>query len=87
MAFPAALNDQNNDLNPFSIDEENVGLAPAVAMGNLFMTTSSALGLATLNAAQQQQLDWQTSSACTVKSIDRMWAVKNNSPERIIVNL
>lgn len=54
MAFPVALETTQPDV----VNVENVGIAPALAMGNLFMATSQALSLAANNATHNQQLAW-----------------------------
>ena len=76
MGFPAALN--VSEIDCFGIDAENVGLAPALAMGNLYMSTSYALGLVAVNAAMQQQQIWQVGMANTSKSIANIWATQTS---------
>ncbi len=56
MSFPTATNDQITD----SITQNNtevLGIAPAIAMSNLYIATSNALSLAAHNATQTQQLN------------------------------
>ena len=54
MAYPTAVNSKTTD----SITQANLGVlgvAPAVAMGDLYVATSQALATAANNASQAQQ--------------------------------
>jgi hypothetical protein len=65
MAFPTAVNSQITD----SVTQANVqvlGIAPAVAMGNLYQATAQALANAAHNAtAAQQQMNMTAQAATT----------------------
>lgn len=81
MAFPTALT------NPVSDDIANldlgvVGNSPAIAMGNYYLSTSTALSQAALNATNNQQQSWIASQAITsqlvsdMRMLNLIWASK-----------
>lgn len=64
MAFPTALT------NPYplpiaNLNPEVVGNSPAIAMGNYYLSTSTALSMAALNAVINQQQGWVLSQVAT----------------------
>jgi hypothetical protein len=78
MAFPTALNSQITD----SITQANtkvLGDAPAVAMGNLFVTTSQALSNAAHNATNNQQQSYVTMQASTSQGVCTLLSVDTSS--------
>lgn len=78
MAFPTALNSQITD----SITQANtkvLGDAPAMAMGNLFITTSQALGNAAHNATNNQQQSYVTMQAATSQGVCTLLSVDTGS--------
>lgn len=78
MAFPTALTNPNPsdiaNLNP-----EVIGTSPAIAMGNYYLSTSTALSLAALNAVNQQQQSWTFSNTVLSLAIDDMRDAKMNA--------
>ena len=78
MAFPTALNSQITD----SIAQANtkvLGDAPAVAVGNLFVTTSQALSNAAHNATNNQQQSYVTMLASTSQGVCTLLSVDTSS--------
>ena len=74
MAFPTALNSQITD----SVTQANtkvLGDAPAIAMGNLFVTTSQALSNAAHNATNNQQQSYVTMQASTAQGVATLLSV------------
>lgn len=74
MAFPTAINSQITD----SITQANtkvLGDAPAVAMGNLMVTTSQALSNAAHNATNNQQQSYVTMQASTSQGVSTLLTV------------
>lgn len=74
MAFPTSLNSQITD----SVAQANVkvlGDAPAMAMGNLYISTSQALSNAAHNATSNQQQSYVTMQASTTQSVATLLAV------------
>jgi hypothetical protein len=68
MAFPTAVNSQITD----SVSQANVqvlGVAPAVALGNLFQATAQALSNAAQNATMAQQQMYITAQAVTAAGV------------------
>jgi hypothetical protein len=68
MAFPTAVNSQVTD----SVTQANVtvvGESPAMAMGNLYLATSQALGNAAHNATYAQLQAWTAMQAATVQAV------------------
>jgi hypothetical protein len=73
MAFPTSVNDQITD----SVTQANVevlGLAPAVALGNLYQATAQALANAAHNATMAQQQMWVTAQAATAAGVAEIYA-------------
>ena len=78
MAFPTAMNSQITD----SVTQANVkvlGDAPAVAMGNLFVSTSQALSNAAHNATSNQQQSYVTMQASTTQAVATLLSVDTAS--------
>ncbi|HEV2817988.1 MAG TPA: RebB family R body protein [Allosphingosinicella sp.] len=68
MAFPTPLNSQITD----SITQANtelLGMAPAVAMGELYLATSQALANAAHNATMNQQENYTIANAATAVNV------------------
>jgi hypothetical protein len=78
MAFPTAMNSQITD----SVTQANVkvlGDAPAVAMGNLYVSTSQALSNAAHNATSNQQQSYVTMQASTTQAVATLLSVDTSS--------
>jgi hypothetical protein len=78
MAFPTAINSQITD----SITQANtkvLGDAPAVAVGNLMVTTSQALSNAAHNATNNQQQSYVTMQASTSQGVATLLTVDTAS--------
>ncbi|WP_072384400.1 RebB family R body protein [Novosphingobium sp. NDB2Meth1] len=74
MAFPTSLNSQITD----SVSQANVkvvGDAPAVAMGNLYISTSQALANAAHNATANQQQSSVTMQASTTQGVATLLSI------------
>ncbi|WP_461208989.1 RebB family R body protein [Desulfocurvus sp. DL9XJH121] len=81
MAYPTHVNSQITD----SISQANVkvlGDAPAMAMGNLFIVTSQALGNAAHNATTSQQQANVTVQAATTEGVAMLLSVDTASTGR-----
>lgn len=77
-AVPTTVNSQITD----AITQANVkvlGDAPAVAMGNLFIATSQALGNAAHNATVNQQQTDITAQAATEQGVATLYAVDTDA--------
>lgn len=74
MAFPTSLNGQITD-SVTQANVQNLGVAPAMAMGNLFMSTSQALSNAAHNATNNQQQSNITAQASTTQGVVTLYAV------------
>jgi hypothetical protein len=78
MAFPTALNIQITD----AVTQANVkvlGDAPAIAMGNLFISTSQALSNAAHNATNNAQQSYVTMQASTTQGVATLLSVDTAS--------
>jgi hypothetical protein len=78
MAFPTALNSQITD----AVTQANVkvlGDAPAIAMGNLFISTSQALSNAAHNATNNAQQSYVTMQASTTQGVATLLSVDTAS--------
>jgi hypothetical protein len=78
MAFPTALNSQITD----AVTQANVkvlGDAPAIAMGNLFISTSQALSNAAHNATNNQQQSYVTMQTSTTQGVATLLSVDTAS--------
>ena len=78
MAFPTAVNDQITD----SVSQANlkvVGDAPAMGMGNLFVSTSQALSNAAHNSTFYNQQSTMTSQAANVQGIVTLYSIDTAS--------
>ncbi|MBY0393989.1 MAG: RebB family R body protein [Novosphingobium sp.] len=74
MAFPTSLNSQITD----AVSQANVkvvGDAPAVAMGNLYISTSQALANAAHNATANQQQSSVTMQASTTQGVATLLSI------------
>jgi hypothetical protein len=74
MAFPTAVNDQITD----SVTQSNVqvlGVAPSVAMGNLYQATAQALANAAHNATMAQQQMYVTAQAATTMGVSLLYSL------------
>jgi 2-methylisocitrate lyase-like PEP mutase family enzyme len=68
MAFPTAVNSQITDAVTQS-NLEVLGVAPAVALGNLYQATAQALANAAHNATNAQQQSWIIAQAATTAGV------------------
>ena len=78
MAFPTALNSQITD----AVTQANLkvlGDAPAMAMGNLYISTSQALSNAAHNATSNQQQANVTMQASTTQGVATLLSVDTAS--------
>jgi hypothetical protein len=74
MAFPTAVNDQITD----SVTQSNVqvlGVAPSLAMGNLYQATAQALANAAHNATMAQQQMYVTAQAATTMGVSLLYSL------------
>lgn len=74
MAFPTAVNSQITD----SVTQSNLqvlGIAPAVAMGNLYQATAQALANAAHNATNAQQQMYVTAQAATTMGVSLLYSL------------
>ena len=74
MAFPTAVNSQVTD----SVTQANLsalGMAPAMALGNLYQATAQALANAAHNATTAQQQNNMTAQAATTMGIAKLYAL------------
>lgn len=71
MAFSTAVNDQVTD-SVTATSLGVIGLAPAVAMGNLYVATSQALADAAQNATLAQQNTNQIAHAATCLAVKQL---------------
>lgn len=74
MAENTAVNSQVTD----SVTQSNtqvLGIAPAVAMGNLYQAMSHASGLAALNATTAQQQSNMTAQASTTMGVATLYSI------------
>ena len=78
MAFPTAVNSQITD----SVTQANlevVGMAPAIAMGNLYQATAQALANAAHNATVAQQQTNITAQAATTMGVAKLYSINTAS--------
>ncbi len=78
MAFPTSVNDQISD----SITQANtkvLGDAPAMSMGNFYISTDQALSTAAQNAAHAQQQAWVSMQAATTMGVVNLYSVDTAS--------
>ncbi|MBN8940904.1 MAG: RebB family R body protein [Rhizobiales bacterium] len=78
MAFPTSLNSQITD-SITQVNTKVLGDAPAMAMGNLFVTTSQALSNAAHNATNNQQQSYVTMQASTAQAVATLLTVDTAS--------
>ncbi|HEY9176450.1 MAG TPA: RebB family R body protein [Flavipsychrobacter sp.] len=74
MAEHTAVNSQITD-SVTQVNTKVLGDAPAIAMGNLFMATSQALGMAALNATSAQQQNNMTAQASTTMGVTTLYSI------------
>ncbi len=74
MAEHTAVNSQITD-SVTQVNTKVLGDAPAIAMGNLFMATSQALGMAALNATYAQQQNNMTAQASTTMGVTTLYSI------------
>ncbi|AEA62616.1 RebA protein [Burkholderia gladioli] len=78
MAFPTAVNDQITD----SVTQGNtqvLGVAPSIAMGNLYQATAQALANAAHNATMAQQQMYVTAQAATTMGVSLLYSLDTAS--------
>jgi Killing trait len=78
MAFPTAVNDQITD----SVTQSNVqvlGVAPSLAMGNLYQATAQALANAAHNATMAQQQMYVTAQAATTMGVSLLYSLNTGT--------
>lgn len=78
MAFPTSVNDQITD----SITQANVkvlGDAPAIALGNLYQSTSQALANAAHNATNAQQQNAILAQSATTMGVVSMYSIDEST--------
>ena len=78
MAFPTSVNDQITD-SVSQVNTKVLGDSPAMAMGNLFMATSQALGNAAHNATTSQQQSNITAQASTTMGVTTLYSIDTAS--------
>jgi len=78
MAFPTSVNDQITD-SVTQANVETLGGAPAVAMGNLYQSTSQALANAAHNATNAQQQTNVTAQAATTMGVATLYSLDTAS--------
>jgi hypothetical protein len=74
MAFPTAVNNQITD----SVTQANLevlGVAPSMALGNLYQATAQALSNAAHNATTSQQQNMVTAQAATVMGVTTLYSL------------
>ncbi|HEY0893964.1 MAG TPA: RebB family R body protein [Cellvibrio sp.] len=87
MAFPTAVNSQITDAVT-QANTKTIGESPAIAMGNLFQSTSQALASAAFNATYAQQQFAVTVQAATTMCVALICSVDtDHSAEGIKANL
>lgn len=74
MAFPTSVNSQITD-SVTQVNTKVVGDAPAIAMSNLYMATSQALGNAAHNATNNQQQAYVTMQAATTQGVSSLLSI------------
>ncbi|CAG0981211.1 hypothetical protein ANRL2_02459 [Anaerolineae bacterium] len=74
MAENTAVNNHITD-SITQVNTKVLGDAPAIAMGNLFQSTSQALGLAALNATNAQQQNNMTAQASTTMGVTTLYSI------------
>jgi hypothetical protein len=74
MATTTAVNDQITD-SITQVNTKVLGDAPAMAMGNLFQSTSQGLSLAALNATNAQQQNNMTAQASTTMGVTTLYSI------------
>jgi hypothetical protein len=78
MAFPTAVNSQITD-SVTQANVETLGVAPAVAMGNLYQATAQALANAAHNAASAQQQANVAAQAATTMGVATLYSLDTAS--------
>jgi hypothetical protein len=78
MAFPTSVNPQIID----AVRQDNIRVvaeAPAIALGNLFVSTSQALANAAHNATNNQQQGYVTMQAATTQAVSTLLSLDTAS--------
>jgi hypothetical protein len=78
MADNTAVNSQITD-SITQVNTKVLGDAPAIAMGNLFVSTAQALSLAALNATNAQQQSNMTAQASTTMGINTLYSINTGT--------
>lgn len=79
MSFPVSPDKPATPIEPIIIDNTEVlGLSPAIAMANIYIMNSLAIGQAALNSANQQQLNWTNATAVTTQAVKSLLGVNPN---------
>lgn len=78
MAFPTAVNSQITD-SVSQANTEVLGDAPSVAVGNLFMSTSQAMGNSAHNATTMQFQTDLTAQASTTQAVSTIYSIDTAS--------
>lgn len=78
MAFPTAVNSQITD-SITQANVQNLGIAPAVALGQLYQATSQALANAAHNATMAQQQTNITAQAATTMGVAMLYSIDTAS--------
>ena len=78
MAFPTSVNSQVTD-SVSQTSTEVLGVAPAVAMGNLYQATAQALANAAHNATNAQQQSYVTAQAATTAGVATLFSIDTAS--------
>jgi hypothetical protein len=73
MAFPTSVNSQITD-SITQADVQVLGVAPAMAMGNLYQAVAQALANAAHNATAAQQQMYITAQAATTAGVAQIYA-------------
>lgn len=85
MAIPTVLTNQKIR-NQAALDTEVVGANPAMAMGNYYMSTSTALSQAAMNATFNQNISWMISNAVTYRMLVDMKLMDMDEMNQVLGN-
>jgi hypothetical protein len=78
MAFPTSVNNQITDAVT-QANVQNLGVAPAVAVGNLYQATAQALANAAHNATMQQQQTNILAQAVTTMGVATLFSLDSSA--------
>jgi hypothetical protein len=76
--YPTSVNDQITD-SVSQVNTKVLGDAPAIAMGNLFISTSQALANAAHNATSGQQQSNITAQAAITQGVSTLYSIDTAS--------